>query len=61
MEPKTVIYQEKSTGRWVAEIIDLDALTVGKHLWRGVYGSKEEAQRAAQKGLDKRMRDTQKP
>ncbi len=49
MEPKTVIYQEKSTCNWVAEIIDLDAPNVGKQLWRGVFGSKEEAQRDAQK------------
>jgi len=48
VEPKTVIYREKSTGSWVAEIIDLDAVTVGKQLWRGVYESKEEAQRDAQ-------------
>ena len=48
MEPKTVIYQEKSTCSWVAEIIDLDAFPVGKQLWRGVYGSKEVAQREAQ-------------
>ncbi len=54
MEPKTVIYQERSTASWVAEIIDLDALTVGKHLWRGVYGSEEEAREAAQGELDKR-------
>ncbi len=54
MEPKTVIYQEKNTGSWVAEIIDLDATTVGKQLWRGVYGSEEEAQKNAQKELDKR-------
>ena len=44
MELKKVVYKERSTNKWAAEVINIDdPAAVGIQVWRGVYDSEEEA------------------
>ncbi len=58
MEPQVIIYQEKNTKRWVAEVIDIDNFTdndtAGSQLWWDVFDSKEEAREAALREMEKK-------
>jgi hypothetical protein len=58
MEPQVIIYQEKNTKRWVAEVIDIDNFTdndtAGSQLWWGVFDSKKEAREAALREKEKK-------
>ncbi len=64
MEPQIIIYQEKNTKRWIAQVIDIDNFTdtdtdtdtgtAGSQLWLGVFDSKEEAREAALKEMEKK-------
>ncbi len=60
MEPQTIIYQEKNTKRWVAEVIDIDNFTdtdtAVSQLWSGVFDSREEARESALKEMKKKTR-----
>ena len=56
MELKKVVYKERSTNTWAAEVVYIDdPAVIGVQVWRGVYGSKEEADEAAQREFNKRM------
>ncbi len=58
MEPQIIIYQEKNTKRWIAQVIDIDNFTdtdtAGSQLWLGVFDSKEEAREAALREMEKK-------
>ena len=60
MSLKKVIYEQKSTNKWVAEINDFETpvntriAVVKKQIWQDVFDSKEEAEEAAERELDKR-------
>ncbi len=54
------VYEEKGTGRWVAEISDFPPPAepgqpvVGKVIWQDIFDSRKEADKAAQRELDRR-------
>lgn len=53
---KKVVYKERSTSRWAAEVINIDdPATIGVQVWRGVYDSEGEAHEAAQREMANRM------
>ncbi len=60
MSLKIVVYEQKNTKKWVAEINDFETpinshiTVVKKQIWEGVFDSKEEAEEVAQKELDRR-------
>ncbi len=57
MELKKVVYKERSTNKWAAEVINIDdPAAVGIQVWRGVYDSEEEAREAAQNEITRRMK-----
>ena len=63
MSIKKVVYEQKGTNKWVAEINDLET-PVNSHInvvkiriWQGVFDSKEEAEEAALIELDRIMRN----
>lgn len=61
MSLKKVVYEQENTQKWVAEINDFETpvdshiTVVKKRTWQKVFDSKEEAEEAAQKELDRRM------
>ena len=58
MEPQVIIYQEKNTKRWIAEVIDIDNFTdndtAESRLWWDVFDSKKEAREAALREKEKK-------
>jgi hypothetical protein len=60
MSIKKVVYEQKNTKKWVAEINDFKTpanshINVVKNkVWEGVFNTKEDAEEAAQKELNRR-------
>jgi len=63
MSLKKVVYEQKKTKKWTAEINDFETLVnshinlVKNKVWQGVFDSKEEAEEAVQIELDRILRN----
>ncbi len=57
MELKKVVYKERNTNKWAAEVLNIyDPAVIGVQVWRGVYDSEKEAHEAAQNEITRRMK-----